>query len=102
MSGYDIYGPCERCGSATDHEGECPTCRDFGGTDRIISHVEPINDLIEALEGASHALNCLHGLMAYDDATAASSAEHFRIDNSIEISAIDRSIRAYGEPRKEK
>lgn len=30
------YGPCEHCGGPTDREGECPKCRDYGGTDKVL------------------------------------------------------------------
>jgi hypothetical protein len=32
-----LPGPRERCGGPTDHDGECPKCRDFGGTDKLTS-----------------------------------------------------------------
>jgi len=38
----EIYGPCERCGRKTDSEGECSSCRDFGGTDKVVRVVDVI------------------------------------------------------------
>jgi hypothetical protein len=40
-----IYGPCENCGGRTDEDGECHTCRDWGGTDKRIETAASLRTL---------------------------------------------------------
>lgn len=64
-----FYGPCERCGNGTDISGDCPACRDFGGTDKIVKVLKPAailaaRDTRKKNEGAAEALE---GVLLFEE-----------------------------------
>ena len=46
-----------------------------------------------ALHIAQHGLTTCHGLMAYDDATVIGAKQHFRLDHTEELKAIEEAMK---------